>query len=303
MGTSANHVRRARDSRNNGSMHFLYLDESGCSGADLTHKQEPIFVLGGVAVKDQGWVKTTETLQAVYSDYFGGAVPANFELHSHELLSPNGDGFFAGHDRDRRNALAKQILATLADRGHQTHFCAFDKAVIAAKAKGDETDLYDCRVPYLAAYDHLLTYLEAFCKEHLGHTARGMMILDIKDMFQADIERITSHRRYVVPKTRRLKWVVEFSYPVDSQRHPMVQVSDLVCFCTRKFFEMDRGYKPDLPGPARTFFAECFALIHDRLWRKQMPLQEGRAFSALNTALTEMTCTPRRNWKRTYGLA
>ncbi len=87
-------------------MHFFYLDEAGCNLRDLQNDEAPIFVLGGIIVKDKGWNKTHGDFETIINRYFNNAVPDNFELHSHELLSPNGDGHFAGHDRARRNQLA-----------------------------------------------------------------------------------------------------------------------------------------------------------------------------------------------------
>lgn len=69
-------------------MHFFYLDETGCTGADLSNAQQPIFVLGGVSVRDEGWVATNTAVAGVLNDYFGGVVPAGFELHATDLLSP-----------------------------------------------------------------------------------------------------------------------------------------------------------------------------------------------------------------------
>ena len=33
-------------------MHFFYLDETGCTGADLKNHEQPIFVFGGISVSD-----------------------------------------------------------------------------------------------------------------------------------------------------------------------------------------------------------------------------------------------------------
>ena len=88
-------------------MHFFYLDESGCSGADLDGAQEPIFVLGGVSVRDKSWVKTSSDFQSIIEKYFSShPLPEDFELHAHELLSPKGNGPFEGHSRDKRNTLS-----------------------------------------------------------------------------------------------------------------------------------------------------------------------------------------------------
>ncbi|MCF7222884.1 DUF3800 domain-containing protein [Marilutibacter chinensis] len=83
-------------------MHFFYLDESGDTGANLEDAQQPIFVLGGVNLRDEGWNTTYAALSDVITGYFGGTLPTGFELHGCELLSPNGEGPFAGHPIDRR---------------------------------------------------------------------------------------------------------------------------------------------------------------------------------------------------------
>jgi hypothetical protein len=70
-------------------MHFFYLDETGCTGADLGNPEQPIFA-NGLSVTDEGWRKTTDAVQSAFSDFFGGAIPDGFELHAHELISGNG---------------------------------------------------------------------------------------------------------------------------------------------------------------------------------------------------------------------
>src|SRR2546423_1453509 len=107
-------------------MHFYYLDEAGDTGRDLTSEQQPVFVMG-VSVRDEGWNRTQESFEEIVRAYFADVVPAAFELHAEQLLSPNGDGPFAGHDRERRNGLATQFLTVLATRRHDVHLIGIDK--------------------------------------------------------------------------------------------------------------------------------------------------------------------------------
>ena len=95
-------------------MHFYYLDEAGCTGADLDNRQQPIFILGGVSVRDEGWNITQKEFAKILSDYFGNNIPEGFELHAEELLSPDGNGPFRDHGRERRNKLTKDVLSLLA---------------------------------------------------------------------------------------------------------------------------------------------------------------------------------------------
>ena len=96
----------------------------------------------------------------------------------------------------------------------------------------------------------------------MGRTARGMIILDEKPEFHAEVEAITHNRRFEGPKTHRIKRIVAFSYPVDSRKNPIVQLSDLVAYCAKKFLELDNGYRTNWPEEAKTFFAECGIVGH-----------------------------------------
>ena len=63
-------------------MHFFYVDESGDTGANLADVHQPIIVLGGISVRDEGWNATQERLRELLSAYLSGYIPQNFELHS-----------------------------------------------------------------------------------------------------------------------------------------------------------------------------------------------------------------------------
>ena len=49
----------------------------------------------------------------------------------------------------------------------------------------------------------------------------------------------------------------------------MVQLSDLVVYCSKKFLELEGGYRSEWPDEAKQFYAECYALISAReeAWR------------------------------------
>lgn len=282
-------------------MHFYYLDEAGCTGEDLNNDQQPVFVLGGVSVRDEGWNKTQEDFAKILSDYFGGNIPDNFELHAEQLLSPNGDGPFQNHDRERRSQLAKTVLTLLNTRSHDVHIFAIEKQKLATEVCAAEMT-YNLKAPYLVAYDYLLTHINWFVKERLGRSARGMLIIDAKEQFHPDIDAITRYRRFEDTAAHRIKWIVEFSYPIDSEKNPMVQLSDLVVFCSKKFFEIEAGYRDNYPAEAKRFFAECFEIIDGRNPKKTLVTRNGRNMEHLNNYLKAVHAKPSRQWKRKYGL-
>jgi hypothetical protein len=269
-------------------MHFFYLDESGDSGANLTDPNQPIMVLGGISLRDEGWNTTHAAMLALLRNYISGAVPPQFELHAKELLAPQGEGVFAGHPMERRTDLAHALLQLLHERKHGTHYFAIHKQRMAA-AQCPFPACYNLAVPYLVAFDYLITYINWPSKER-------------KEQFHNEIEAITHDRRFGGPAAHRVKWIVEFSYSVDSRKNPMIQLSDLVALCVRRFLEIECGYRENWTSAAKQFYAEAFALVADRLDKVKIEPRNGRHSEHLNEYLTNISAAPRPRWRKQYGL-
>jgi hypothetical protein len=99
----------------------------------------------------------------------------------------------------------------------------------------------------------------------------------------------------------RVKRIVEFAYPADSFKNPMVQFSDLVTFCIRKFLEVEGGYRDIWPPEAKQFYAMCFNKIHGRLRRVALVQRQEPAMTLLNTYLSEIAASPVGHWRNRYG--
>jgi hypothetical protein len=281
-------------------MHFFYIDEAGCTGEDLENQQQPVFVAGGLIVRDEGWNKTKETFTGLVREYFDGGAPEGFELHSHELLSPHGDGPFAGHSRERRLTLVNGVLDLLAERSHQVCYFAIDKRKLAeSRAAELRSKTYlPRRAPYTVAYDYLVSKYEWFTKEKLGRSARGMVIADTKKGYETDIAIITQYRRVDAPAVQKVKWLTEFTYAVDSHKNPMIQISDLICFVTKKYLEVEAGYREEWPAEAKLFFRDLYIKVHDRLIKKEALEEAGRHSEQYNAFISNIGLWPSRNFKR-----
>lgn len=282
-------------------MHFFYLDESGDTGANLNDQHQPIFVLAGLSVADKKWNNTQERLDQIITNYFNGTVPQGFELHSVQLLSPNGEGPFAGHVIERRLQLVRDLLGLIENLGHHIHYFATEKRILR-EAHCEYQTIYDVQTPYLTAFDYLITYMNWHVKEKLGQSARGMIVMDEKEEHHESVEAIIHNRRFEVPNNQKVKWVVEFSYPIDSRKNPMIQLSDLIALCIKRFLEIKKRYNQNSPAVVRQFYAECFNTIDKRVIGRNVIARNGRNLNLLNDFVANIQCKPKTQWRREFGI-
>jgi hypothetical protein len=100
----------------------------------------------------------------------------------------------------RRTAiLALALLDLIITLKHRTHFIGIDKRRLLKHADGEEHDIINCQTPYLLGFNYLVSYLERFVREGCGRSARGMIIIDQKDTYLTQVDKLTHYRRFDVP--------------------------------------------------------------------------------------------------------
>lgn len=249
-------------------MHFFYLDESGDTGTNL--REQPVFVLGGISVSDEKWKTLEDDFRTIIQAFLGSSWTEEFELHSEDMR--NRHGIWENYTFDQINDLTLKIIKLVIEKGHKIHFFAIDKRTM--RLGEFPTNYQHEKNPYFLAYEYILNYTNSYIKNVLGKSARGIFIIDEKkndsntNIYYETIRKITNKCRYEVPSTNRLKRIVEFTYPIDSKKNGMIQISDLMIYCIRKYFE----YKLNIVHPneqAKTFYTQCFQLIYkNAIWRK-----------------------------------
>ena len=226
-------------------------------------------------------------------------MPNGFEL-PHDLVAHQGP--FAGRSQEDCNTLALALLDLIITLKHRTHFIGIDKRLLLKHADGEEHDIINCQTPYLLGFNYLVSYLERFVREGCGRSARGMIIIDQKDTYLTQVDKLTHYRRFDVPRGRQLKRVIEFSHSIDSLRHPLIQLSDLVIYTTRKFLECDNDYRPNWTAEARNFFASCYDRVQKRMWRTNLIDVEGEEEQEAHALLKLCQSTHNGQWKRNYTI-
>jgi len=283
-------------------MHYIYLDEAGCTLRAFNDPDQPIFILGGLAVGDKKWNGTLTKYEEIIQDYFNGNLPENFELHSYELLSPHGDGPFENHNRDARNKLALDLLNILKEKSLYSLLLSIDKAKIQNVdiERIRNREHIELRTPYLLSFDNAITLVDSFISSR-SRTARGMFIIDEKDSLKSEIESITKHRRFHPTKAKRTKRIVEFTNPIDSHKNPMIQLADLICFVSKKFLGIENDYHNNYPNAAKKFFKEAYSIVDERLYRKTFVNETGRYQNAFNDFMNEVHSPPKQGWRNRYN--
>lgn len=263
----------------------------------MSDKQQPIFVLGGLSVSDEKWIVTQERIQEVLARGLGTRMGSRFELHANELLSPSGQGPFAGMAREARSDLALELLGLLGELKHSTHYVAIDKGELLSLEAPFGLERPD---PYPLAFEAMITRIDWHVKKRLGRSARALLVTDRKDQYERDVSDVVHRRRFEGAKATRVRRVVEFTHPVDSKRNALVQLADLVAFCVKKFLEADLGYKSEMPAAAVAFFARAFELIEDQNPRKSLVPREGRARDHVEALFGSAFVRPKREWRARY---
>lgn len=247
-------------------MHFFYLDEAGDTGTNLS--EQLLFVLGGFSVSDEKWRTLEDAYKKKLSDFLGDHYTNDFELHSEKMR--NRRDVWSNYDFEQLNQLTFDLINLIIDNGHKIHFFAVNKQKMSETTF--ENYPYEFN-PYFFSYEYILNYANSYISKNLGSSARGIFIIDEKNntrganSYYDTIRKVTDKCRYDIPKTKRLKRIVEFTYPIDSRKNSMIQLSDLIVYCIKKHFEYKYNLIPE-NEIAKNFYAQCFEKIKQGIWRK-----------------------------------
>jgi hypothetical protein len=221
-----------------------------------------VFVFGGLQTTEENCGKTLNEYQKILKTYFRGNVPSEFQLHVENLLAPNGKGFFEAWDREKRNNLVFDIIEMCITLNNRAFLYAIDKSQLQKSIIGSQNENKDINVPYLLSYEYMITYINWYIKTELQGFEKGIAILERREEFEKEIIDITKYKKYNAKSQDIIKHLVEITYGLDSKCNPMIQVAELICFITKKYFEVEQGYRENYPEDAKSFFKEGYLKIN-----------------------------------------
>lgn len=210
-------------------MYLMYADESGNTGTDYDDRNQPVFVLAGISVKDSNWHQINDIFEEekikVYPEF------KEHEIHASELFnSPKSSIFNKYPWQERLKALEKIVdIITKLDLGlafsciHKTDFKKHLKIKFGPNIKVD---------PYLYAF--ALTY-DSF-SQFLGKNNLGIIFTD-------DINNISSSLETLYPKLiMNHKNIIEKSFYLDSRKNNFIQIADICALYINKYICIINNY-------------------------------------------------------------
>lgn len=248
-------------------MYFLYIDESGT--ANTTH-----FVLSGIAIQSNKWIEKTYQVSQIKKKYrISGKELHSAWMMRRYLEQERIDGFEELDDINRKNAVLKQRKATLLSVSAQSG----KKKLLSTKKNFKKTfsyvhltreerinclqelaDLigswYDCRLFAEAvdrshydlkdpifdnSFKYLVARFDAFLENFSGtqYNYHGILIQDNNETMATQLTAMMRkfHKTGTLwnPETR----IIETPLFVNSELTGMIQLADLIAYCTRRFFE------------------------------------------------------------------
>jgi hypothetical protein len=217
-------------------MFLLYVDESGKSG--LNDPNQPLFVLGGVVVKNEDW----RAIETAFNRTIEAIVPragrsARWELHMADIENGKGD-FEAMSRKDRR-----RLCTALIDLIDQ-----FDLTLIATvvdKKQMQTKKAWAKRPPEDWAYEFLVERYQ-----HLLRRRQELGIVVGDEQKGAEALNRASHalwRRSGTSALSKVDRILETVFFLPSHHSLMLQLADGVAYWCNRAVRAARAGKPEPP--------------------------------------------------------
>jgi len=129
---------------------------------------------------------------------------------------------------------------------------------------------FDWKDPWQVSFHILLTMFEEFLRgPGTGRTSSGLVIIDHE---QGYLNFVREHckQRQQGRGWINVKKVIEIGYSATSHANPMIQLTDLVAFTTRKREESKTAFGQNWTKKDHGFLQECYDRIHPRVKFKML---------------------------------
>lgn len=239
-------------------MYLIYLDESGNTGLNLKDRQQPIFVLGAIAIHKSDWFRLENAFNEITRQFFSPAELENFELHAIDLKS--GRNAFKNLTFQKQLEFRNSMIDLLVDNHIELIYQRIIKTKFASfcekeYGKGIRVNPYIMALPFICM--ELESYLESKETDTLG-----MMIFDEQKENLNDVEKSLRTLRLDPDSLLQTNRIIEKGFFVDSSKSYALQLVDLVTYYIRKYEEHKLGIE------VSPYDQQIFPKLKKLIWKK-----------------------------------
>jgi len=260
-------------------MYFLYIDESGYSGAKLDDANQPVLAMAGLLVNQYHWRKSWEEFKQ-FCDEFRDEFGVDFkELKAADVYSGRGQWSNISHDRQE---ILEYCLNWLKTRPHKIIATAIIKKALKKERSLFQQMLFPIKndVSKLSPYLLSALHLSLIFQRHLenqkqdAHKKIGMIIFDEQKQEQNTLlDLLIALPKSVAGFTNKISkegfcCIMDNAYFIGSHHSSFVQIADIVSFVIRKTVEFEIGYKESYEGE-KNKIANWFSTIKDLFIEKR----------------------------------
>lgn len=218
-------------------MYLIYFDESGNSGNNLIHSQQPVFGLACLLIDDAQWMEVESGIEAIIETFFPAPRPESFEIHANELINPRG--YFRQFPITHRIEFLTEILQFL----HNRKIAVFQRTIVKSRYAKWLEDTFGGGViinPHLAAFPLLAQVVNDYLKS-LPEQPRGIFISDENRDIMFDVEKSQKMLRGASGRLH-LSQIIEKGFFIDSRKSYPLQLADICAYFSRRCEEAARGF-------------------------------------------------------------
>lgn len=243
-------------------MHLVYLDESGNSGNNLNHAQQPIFVLAAMLVPEAEWLAIESELAAVVERFFPNR-PDDFEIHANEIINPRG--FFRAFPIQTRLDFYKALM----DVAARHKLKVIHRAIAKKRYLHWLEKTFGAGVvinPHLAAFPLVAHVVNDYLRQLPG-SPLGIFISDENRDVMQDVEKSQRVLRGT-PGRLHLSQIIEKGFFIDSRKSLLLQLCDLCAHSLRQFEQDKAGVV------LKPIYKHCIPLVQPLIHRGAEALPE-----------------------------
>lgn len=242
-------------------MKLIYIDDSGNTGKKLDDELQPLFLLGGFIVDENGWKSVDKAIESVKRKYD----ICDLEIHAIDVINGKKETPYKEWDYQKKLEFFSDMLSIIKEFDLKVVFFSVKKqnfkGYFQVKYGKDFEQQFNIS-PYLLAFSYILQISDSYlidCKSN------GMLILDEQDEWKKPANKTFNILRTIVDEPEvKIEKLLDRSFFVDSSESNMIQLADIVSYNLKRYLECDIK---DISSQKQEERVKLFEIIKGNIYR------------------------------------